>query len=246
MAASQLTLGRALHQDDVVLQVGGELDLPGAVLLMREAKAVAVGSVSSVVWDLTGLSAAAALHLYTVFPAAQRRAGPWPHRTINLCGPSADLRRRLSALNVARYMPLHGPLQLALDAARVEKRSVHRHLDVLPGRSCAKQARLCVDSLVGSVPGDVPQRARLVVSELATNASLHTGSPFTVRLVLTAQDLLVAVSDRSAQEPRLQPMQASEPCGRGIQIVEALSSEWGVRLIHQQGKTVWARLSTAA
>jgi anti-sigma regulatory factor (Ser/Thr protein kinase) len=81
---------------------------------------------------------------------------------------------------------------------------------------------------------------RLVVSELATNAVLHAVTPFTVTLELGKGSLLLAVRDRSQASlfgPVAQPV--TRPRGRGLSIVEALSSSWGVTA-QADGKSVWA------
>jgi hypothetical protein len=75
---------------------------------------------------------------------------------------------------------------------------------------------------------------------LAGNALRHARSSFTVSLSLTDRDLLVAVTDASRHEPVLRSPGPSSTSGRGLQLVSALSSDWGVRLVHLEGKTVWA------
>lgn len=86
--------------------------------------------------------------------------------------------------------------------------------------------------------------AELVVSELATNALVHTGARFTVDLTrLDADRLRIEVSDGSSMLPALQtavPPDATN--GRGIRIVSAIAHEWGVHL-QDEGKVVWAELA---
>jgi anti-sigma regulatory factor (Ser/Thr protein kinase) len=87
---------------------------------------------------------------------------------------------------------------------------------------------------------------RLVVSELATNAVVHARSPFVVTMARVDHTLVLAVSDESLDLPRdsLRPSTRRQR-GRGLNIVEHLSSQWGVRP-EQGGKTVWARFALEA
>lgn len=94
--------------------------------------------------------------------------------------------------------------------------------------------------------GDLRDDVHSVVSELASNAALHARSPFTVTLVQDqdAECLRVEVTDRSPARPRAR--RRSEPdatTGRGLLMVETLSTEWGVQPEAEGGKTVWCHFS---
>jgi hypothetical protein len=83
----------------------------------------------------------------------------------------------------------------------------------------------------------------VVLSELATNAVIHAGTEFTVRLSPSGkQALRVSVTDGSTQMP-LQGTNRHAISGRGLQLIDALSAEWGATLNGVDGKTVWAVLS---
>jgi anti-sigma regulatory factor (Ser/Thr protein kinase) len=87
--------------------------------------------------------------------------------------------------------------------------------------------------------------ARLVVSELATNAIVHARTPFTVMLSGTVKTLLISVTDGSMSE--FGPPTAavwSAVHGRGLHLVGAYSQEWGITPT-RSGKTVWANFSLA-
>ncbi|MFJ2625919.1 ATP-binding protein [Streptomyces sp. NPDC087532] len=89
--------------------------------------------------------------------------------------------------------------------------------------------------------------AVLIVAELSANAALHgrvPGRDFALRLVhASAAGLLrVEVSDTHPALPvRLLPP-ADADGGRGLLLVEALASRWGVAERTGPGKTVWAEL----
>lgn len=88
--------------------------------------------------------------------------------------------------------------------------------------------------------------AELVVSELVTNALLHTGSgpALTLRHDTADAVLTVGVEDSSTQHP--QPRDAADEAtgGRGLQIVQLVARRWWVAP-HGDGKTVWADLDAA-
>jgi serine/threonine-protein kinase RsbW len=90
-------------------------------------------------------------------------------------------------------------------------------------------------------PPEVLDVVELLVSELAGNCVRHTDSNFEVEVSVERQRLRVAVSDRGPGQPTIQHVDASAVAGRGLALVEALSSSWGVRTSRfpSRGKTVW-------
>jgi anti-sigma regulatory factor (Ser/Thr protein kinase) len=78
----------------------------------------------------------------------------------------------------------------------------------------------------------------LLVSELATNSVLHAASAFRLTIRRTADEVCVEVCDDGGGSPAQQPHHVAAPSGRGLQIVEALSDQWGVRE-QPPGKVVW-------
>ncbi|GHF30540.1 ATP-binding protein [Streptomyces mashuensis] len=92
--------------------------------------------------------------------------------------------------------------------------------------------------------------ARLVVSELATNAVLHTReeSPeFTVEVRVDRDGRLwIGVTDSHPRPPRRLPAAVQQDNGRGLVIVRFLAAERGGGLsvvpTAEGGKTVWVRL----
>ena len=84
--------------------------------------------------------------------------------------------------------------------------------------------------------------ASLIVTELATNAVLHAASPYTVRVTHSDGVLRIEVADRDVGTPEPQPFSADAETGRGIVLVSAISSSWGIDA-HPHGKVTWAELS---
>jgi anti-sigma regulatory factor (Ser/Thr protein kinase) len=84
--------------------------------------------------------------------------------------------------------------------------------------------------------------ARLIVSELVTNAVRHSRGPVTVRLRADSTSLLIDVWDSLPTPPEPGTLAADDGGGRGLGIVAALSRHWGHRL-EGCGKTVWALIA---
>ena len=93
-------------------------------------------------------------------------------------------------------------------------------------------ARGFVVRMVGQ-GSDLGETARLLVSEAATNAVLHSasgeaGGSFEVRCRLARERLRVEVHDGGApHSPRRRVRQVDAITGRGLELVNALSARWG-------------------
>lgn len=105
--------------------------------------------------------------------------------------------------------------------------------------------RLADDLTAAGVGADVIEEVVLVASELVGNAIRHTsaesGQPLDVTWDRQGDDLVVAVSDGSRLIPRRRDARVDTTGGRGLAIVEAIASSWGVSPT-PTGKRVWARL----
>lgn len=110
---------------------------------------------------------------------------------------------------------------------------------VLPwGPSAPAAARDLSDRALADVPGQARREARLVVSELVTNAVLHGERPLRVRVSAAKDRVTIEVADGGAAEPSPRLPAPEEAGGRGLDIVAQLASEWGWRRL-ATGKTVW-------
>ncbi len=103
--------------------------------------------------------------------------------------------------------------------------------------------------------GHLCDDAELIIAELVGNAVRHGlrtaprilppgVEPAALRLCLLrrAGEVMLAVTDPSDQAPDPQTASSNGECGRGLQIVGALSYVWGWSPIEGNGKAVWAVL----
>ncbi|GAA2875217.1 hypothetical protein GCM10010517_36080 [Streptosporangium fragile] len=89
------------------------------------------------------------------------------------------------------------------------------------------------------------ETARLLLSELLTNAVCHAKGPLTLSLHRTARELTVEVTDRSPELPRLRIADATDEDGRGLLLIDALADSWGTTRA-DEGKTVWFTMRLAS
>jgi CheY-like chemotaxis protein len=85
--------------------------------------------------------------------------------------------------------------------------------------------------------------ALLVASELATNAVTHADSSCRIRLSLTEASFRIDVIDTGSGTPEPQPSSYTEEHGRGLHLIAALTSAWGLEMIPGEGKVVWAEFA---
>jgi anti-sigma regulatory factor (Ser/Thr protein kinase) len=85
----------------------------------------------------------------------------------------------------------------------------------------------------------------LAVGELAANAVLHARTAFTVTVRLESRRLFVEVADRNPRLPTMGQPLVGALSGRGLMLVDAVSTAWGIRTDRSDGKLVWAEFDTA-
>jgi len=128
-----------------------------------------------------------------------------------------------------------------------------------PAPEEARSARLFVRELLARWGlADLADDAELITTELVVNAVRHglraapavasagvspQGRPL-MRLCVLRRigEVMLAVTDPSAEPPVPRTPDSSWECGRGLQIVGAVSYVWGWSPIEGYGKAVWAVL----
>ncbi|MFD3821094.1 ATP-binding protein [Streptomyces sp. NPDC058625] len=117
-------------------------------------------------------------------------------------------------------------------------------------RRTVGRARRLVTEQLGSwgVDPDGCDTAALVVSELLTNAVLHTSSRrISCTVEATPELVLIQVTDDGSGPSVPRPRRAGyrDEVGRGLLLVKTVSERWGVSCAeYGDGRTVWAALRT--
>lgn len=88
----------------------------------------------------------------------------------------------------------------------------------------------------------------LLISELVTNAVVHTGCPAVLRLLFGPADcagtVRVEVVDASTCPPRPRHAEGGDTNGRGLELVDGLADRWGWQP-EGHGKSIWCELDRA-
>ena len=91
---------------------------------------------------------------------------------------------------------------------------------------------------------DADDVAELLTDELVSNVVCHVGSSMEVRARRGASSIRIEVDDTSTDLPIRREPDGFDEHGRGVMLVETLSSDWGVD-VHDAGKTIWFELPAA-
>ena len=115
-----------------------------------------------------------------------------------------------------------------------------RHRQAFPARADqAREARNFLSAILNGSPA--ADDAILCLSELATNATLHSrsrsGGHFIVRAEIHGSRLRVEVQDEGGAWTR--PTPGDEQHGHGLHIVSQLARAWGITGDSDTGWTVW-------
>jgi anti-sigma regulatory factor (Ser/Thr protein kinase) len=109
--------------------------------------------------------------------------------------------------------------------------------------SSVRPVRQLVARALTTANPDIVDLAVLLSSELATNAVLHAGTAFRVRIELTGSRLRVEVTDTGERMPVVKRYGPESPTGRGLRLLESGAARWGVEQ-RPDGKTVWFELDS--
>ncbi|MER5889994.1 ATP-binding protein [Streptomyces sp. NPDC001941] len=107
--------------------------------------------------------------------------------------------------------------------------------------------------LAGSGIGDDEPLAEtlvLLISELVTNAVVHTGCPAVLRMLFgcgaaEAGTVRVEVADASDRPPLPRHAQGDDTNGRGLELVTGLADRWGWQA-EGAGKRIWCEVDRGA
>jgi anti-sigma regulatory factor (Ser/Thr protein kinase) len=123
--------------------------------------------------------------------------------------------------------------------AEVSSRAAKVRLELEARPQSAADARRAVASLLGASDLDeLVDTAVLLTSEVVTNAILHARSNVVVIIVVTPPIVRVEVSDDAERYPEMRRADEEATSGRGMTLVDALASAWGVQPANG-GKCVW-------
>ncbi|NYD40441.1 ATP-binding protein [Nocardioides panaciterrulae] len=121
-------------------------------------------------------------------------------------------------------------------------RGVHRGFDARPS-SAAGARRLVREELARAGREDLRDAAELLVTELVTNALVHSGTPMEVCASVGVDGLYVEVHDASPQLPLVRHHADLAGTGRGLRLLQHMADRWGAEP-RSGGKCVWFELTS--
>lgn len=112
--------------------------------------------------------------------------------------------------------------------------------------STARAARLftvaAISSALSGADADIVGDGELIIGELVANAINALADLIDVSVNIHHDRIELAVTDDAHGWPVLHPLNTAATSGRGLQIVAALATSWGVTITRDRRTTVWAHL----
>ncbi len=178
------------------------------------------------------------LRAVEVLDGAHANARGWPRPALVVCCDSSEREQGFARLGLDVHLRRDEGLAHVDDRSSAPRYRIRlAHSATSPARARAEAAGVAARLHCCEVTDELS----LVVSELVTNAVRHAAPPLDLEIEVSDDEVLVAVDDGSPGRPVVRPMSVDAEGGRGLQMVETLCTETGVRP-HPPGKTVWAAL----
>ncbi len=108
--------------------------------------------------------------------------------------------------------------------------------------STSRARRFVGDHLDRWARADLYDDVCLIVTELVSNAVIHARSESRVVLRLGDGVLRIEVTDQGPGTPEPQPASATRPNGRGLMLISAIATAWGIDPA-TGGKQVWVEVA---
>jgi anti-anti-sigma factor len=233
----------------VVVRPTGSLDRESAGRLRDVLLRCVADGPDGIVIDVSGLAVLDESAL-DVFATVWMRSSDSPGIPLALAGPRPELAGLLHDTGISRLVPVC--LDTAAALATVASPAPRRRLRVRLSRDASSPARArrvvaqaCRDWGLDRFRQRFRDDARLVASELVSNALRHAGGAPELRLEWTGEQLVVAVCDPDPRPPKVLDPPAAATGGRGMQLVAWIASRWGSAPAAGGGKLVWASLAPA-
>ena len=242
-----MQIDRTMRDGCIVVGLTGSINLLTAPRIQRLLLKDLGGRPYAIICDLSGVDTIDPVCSTVFATVANHPSSDWPATAFLLCGARLPVARVLERLAVPHFLPLYDSVDDALDQVAARPPYLKDELQLAPTATAAAAARLYVRDVLQywrlALPGqDVIDRAELLADELVTNAAVHARTSLKLRLELRGDLLHIGVHDASPRLLRLVPEDPAGEAGRGLRLVEELSTAWGVSRGRDGGKVVWCTL----
>jgi anti-anti-sigma regulatory factor/anti-sigma regulatory factor (Ser/Thr protein kinase) len=242
-----MQIDRTMRDGCTVVAITGSINLFTAPQVQRVLLKDLAERPYAIICDLSGVDALDPVCATAFATVANHPASDWPATAFLLCGARPAVAEVLERLAVPHFLPLHGTVEEALDQVAARPPYLRDELRLGATATAPAAARLYVRDVLQywrlALPGqDVIDRAELLADELVTNAVVHGRTSLRLRLELRGDLLHIGVHDASPRLLRLVPDDPESEAGRGLRLVEQLSTAWGVHRGRDGGKVVWCTL----
>jgi anti-sigma regulatory factor (Ser/Thr protein kinase) len=238
---------RTMRDGCIVVALTGSINLFTAPRVQRELLKDLAERPYAIVCDLSGVDVIDPVCSTVFSTVANHPSSDWPATAFLLCGARAGVAGELGRLAMPHFLPMYDSLENALDGVAARPPYLRDELRLAPTATAPAAARLYVRDVLQywrlALPGqDVIDRAELLADELVTNAVVHARTSLRLRLELRGDLLHLGVHDASPRRLRLVPGDPESETGRGLRLVEQLTTAWGVHRGRDGGKAVWCTL----
>ena len=230
------------RQEYLLVTARGLLDVRTAPDLRLGLLKAAAEQPEAIVCDLRDVVANATA--LTVLLAVADQVARWPSSPVVVLATNRHLTDLLEGIGVPWRWPTVTSFEDVPAALRSSRLVPRARLRLPPELAAPSHARTFLAARLAEwAVRDVDDvAAALVVHELVTNAVVHAGTEIELLISARPGSVRVAVGDRSHAAPLPRNAQGGDENGRGLALVAALSSAWGVLPRRPLGKVVWAVL----
>jgi anti-anti-sigma regulatory factor/anti-sigma regulatory factor (Ser/Thr protein kinase) len=242
-----MQIDRTMRDGCTVVAFAGSINLFTAPQVQRVLLKDLAERPYAIVCELSGVDAIDPVCVTVFSTVANHPATDWPATAFLLCGARPAVARELGRLAVPHFLPMYDTLEEALDHVAARPPYLKDELRLAPTATAPAAARLYVRDVLQywrlALPGeDVIDRAELLADELVTNAVVHARTSLRLRIELRGDLLHIGVHDASPRLLRVVDDDPESEAGRGLRLVEQLSTAWGVHRGQDGGKVVWCSL----
>jgi len=242
-----MQIDRTMRDGSVIVALTAPINLFTAPRVQRALLKDLADRPYGIVCDLTGVESIDPVCATVFSTVANHPSSDWPATTFLLFGARPAVAEVLEQLAAPHSLPIYDTLEDALDRVTDRAPFLRDELRLAPTATAPAAARLYVRDVLEywrlALPqDDVIDRAELLADELVTNAVLHARTSLRLRLELRGDLLHIAVHDASPRLLRLVPDDPTGEAGRGLRLVERLSTASGMHRRPDGGKVVWCTL----